>query len=210
MPRGQQDAHGLPMTHGSAKAELAELIAALPGSLIETMGDILLTALLEGHSTYTLGNGGSAALAAHLALDLTMLPQPVTDSLSTSPMVRCLSADAVVLTALANDFGFEHVFEKQLAPSALAGDVVIAISTSGRSPNVLTALEVARSRRATCLGLTGLAGSPLETLCHHTYAVGTERPTVAETLHAVFCQLLITHIRAALASCTRPREDSSP
>ncbi|MER3457737.1 MAG: phosphoheptose isomerase, partial [Chloroflexota bacterium] len=135
--------------------ELGEALAALPHAPIEAMLDILQQARLEGRTIFIVGNGGSASTASHFACDLgknTVMPGV--------PRFRvtALTDNMEVFSALANDLGYENVFAEQLANLLHPGDVVIAISTSGNSPNVLKAVEFARTQGATTIGWTGQGG----------------------------------------------------
>ena len=117
---------------------------------------ILITdALLRGNKVLWCGNGGSAADSQHLAAELLgrfRRPRAPLASIA-------LTTDSSVLTAIANDFGFDDVFERQVDALCLPGDVVVGISTSGNSRNVCAALEAARKRQASTVAFTGKNGS---------------------------------------------------
>lgn len=113
--------------------------------------EVLETARTEGHTVFFCGNGGSAATASHFQNDLTRW--------RTDPMrVVSLTDNVAVITALANDYGYELIFVMQLETMLQAGDVVVAITASGNSPNVVKAIEFANERGATTVGLTGFDG----------------------------------------------------
>jgi D-sedoheptulose 7-phosphate isomerase len=112
----------------------------------------------RGSSVFILGNGGSAATAAHIAADLANAPRRA----GQRPMrIFSLGENAACLTALGNDDGYEHVFAKQLDNYLAPNDVVIAISASGNSPNVLRAVELAKTRGAITVALAGFTGGTL-------------------------------------------------
>ena len=120
----------------------------------EAAGKALVAALRAGHKVLTFGNGGSATQASHFAGELigrflkTRRPLPA----------LALVSDPGSITCIANDFGYEAVFERQVAALALTGDVAVGLSTSGKSTNVCRALAAARARGAVTVALTGSAG----------------------------------------------------
>jgi D-sedoheptulose 7-phosphate isomerase len=133
------------------------------------------------------GNGGSAADAQHIAAEL--VGRLVDDR---APLAAiALTTDTSALTAIGNDYGFEHVFARQVSALGRAGDVFIGISTSGKSPNILAALQAARERKLVAIGLTRDGQTPMSALCD--VVVG-----VPETETALIQQI---HITAAHAIC---------
>jgi D-sedoheptulose 7-phosphate isomerase len=122
-----------------------------------------IAALRRGNKILFAGNGGSAADAQHLAGELVSrfnYDRPGLPAFS-------LSTDTSVLTAIGNDYGYEQLFARQIEAVGNAGDVFIGISTSGRSPNILRALRVARDRGLITVGLTGRGGGEMPALCDH-------------------------------------------
>jgi D-sedoheptulose 7-phosphate isomerase len=123
--------------------------------------EAVVASLESGGTIYFCGNGGSAADAQHLAAELSgryLVDRPALAAVS-------LTTNSSALTAIGNDFGFERVFARQLEGLGVAGDVLVAISTSGRSPNVVAAIEVAHQQGLTVIGMTGLKGSDFAALC---------------------------------------------
>lgn len=131
------------------------------GDAILKSGQLLANALLGGSKVLFFGNGGSAAEAQHLAAELVGRFQRERRPLP----ALALTTDTSALTALSNDYGFERVFARQVEALASPGDVVVALSTSGASPNVLAGVMAARERRCTVLGITGGDGKRLAGLC---------------------------------------------
>jgi D-sedoheptulose 7-phosphate isomerase len=131
------------------------------GDAILKSGQLLANALLGGGKALFFGNGGSAAEAQHLAAELVGRFQRERRPLP----ALALTTDTSALTALGNDYGFERVFARQVEALAAPGDVVVALSTSGNSPNVLAGVMAARERRCTVLGVTGGGGKRLAGLC---------------------------------------------
>ena len=135
--------------HQDSRDQLAESIARA--------GDMLAQALSDGHRVLSCGNGGSAADAQHFAAELIGRFEKERGAL---PAVA-LSTDTSALTAIGTDYGFERVFSRQVEGLGQEGDVLLAISTSGNSPNVVQAIEAARSRNMRVIALTGRDGGAM-------------------------------------------------
>ena len=121
---------------------------------IEEIADIMVEALGRKRKVIWMGNGGSAADAQHLAAELVSKFYMEREGLPS----LALHCNTSVLTAVGNDYGFDHVFERQIEALAREGDVVVGISTSGNSPNVLRAIEKARDKGCITVGMTGRSG----------------------------------------------------
>jgi len=127
---------------------------------LEDCARCIALAMGKGHKLLLCGNGGSAADAQHLAGEFVnrfLFDRPPLPALA-------LTTDTSVLTAISNDFGFEHIFTKQIRALGMPGDVLLAFSTSGESPNVLAALRAAREKDMHTIGLSG-AGHGMDALC---------------------------------------------
>ena len=127
----------------------------------EAIVDRLAGALAAGHKILLAGNGGSAADAQHLAGEF--LSRLNYDRAPAAAIA--LTTDSSVLTAIGNDYGYERVFERQVLGLGIPGDVLIAISTSGRSPNILRAIEAARCQGLVVVGFTGRSGGEMAARC---------------------------------------------
>ena len=142
--------------------------------------------LAGGGTVFWCGNGGSAGDSQHLAAELVgRFGRPGRGWPSVA-----LTTDSSVLTATANDFGYETVFERQAGVLVRPGDMLVAISTSGRSPNVLHAVEVARTKGAVTLALTGPADSPLGTAAGLVLRAPGETTSEIQTGHIALGQML--------------------
>jgi len=128
---------------------------------IRDIVEVTATALDKGHKLLLAGNGGSAADAQHLAGE--MLSRLNYDRAPAAAIA--LTTDTSVLTAIGNDYGYERLFERQILGLGCAGDVFIAISTSGRSANILRAIDAARQKRILTVGLTGRTGGEMASRC---------------------------------------------
>ncbi|MHC5023495.1 MAG: D-sedoheptulose-7-phosphate isomerase [Planctomycetota bacterium] len=153
---------------------------------LATIGAALLEALDAGGTIYTAGNGGSAAQASHLAEEL--IGRYRTDR----PPCRavCLNADPAALTCIANDYGFEAVFARQVDALARTGDALVALSTSGRSPNIVRGLESARAAGTLTVGLLGRDGGDCLDRCDHAIVVPGEDSAHIQEAHQVVIHLL--------------------
>lgn len=136
--------------------------AALHATLAE-VARACIEALRRGNKILFAGNGGSAADAQHLAGELVSRFSYDRPGLP----AFALTTDTSVLTAIGNDYGYEHLFARQIEAVGVRGDVFIGISTSGRSPNVLNALRAARQKGLITVGLTGRSGGSMPELCDH-------------------------------------------
>ena len=153
------------------------LDAALPE--IERSGQLICGALTSGRKVLLCGNGGSAADAQHIAAELVGCYEKQRRSW---PAIA-LTTDTSALTAVSNDLGYEQVFARQLAGLAQPGDVLIAISTSGKSKNVLRAAERARELGCKTIALTGATAEPLGSLCDMALAVPSSRTSRVQEAH---------------------------
>ncbi len=169
---------------------LARCKAALDGLDRKELGRIL--GLLrrvrqDGGTVFAAGNGGSAATASHFVTDLTKLGSPDPDRAFRG---LALCDNAALVTALANDEGYEAVFVAQLRRLARAGDVLVAFSTSGNSPNVVRAAEFARSMGVTTVALTGAAGGQLARLADHVIRIPDDHVGRVEDAHVIAAHLI--------------------
>ncbi|HEU0253591.1 MAG TPA: D-sedoheptulose 7-phosphate isomerase [Pyrinomonadaceae bacterium] len=151
--------------------------ATLPA--IEQSGQMICEALTSGKKVLLCGNGGSAADAQHIAAELVGCYEKQRRSW---PAIA-LTTDTSALTAVSNDLGYEEVFARQVAGLAQTGDVLVAISTSGKSKNVLRAAERAREFGCKTIALTGATAEPLGSLCEISVAVPSNRTSRIQEAH---------------------------
>jgi len=172
--------------------ELIGTLNDLPTDDIERAVDVLQYARLNDKQVFILGNGGSAATASHFACDLgknTVVPD--------RPRFRvmALTDNMPLFSALANDYGYGRVFAEQLANLVRPGDVVIGISGSGNSVNVLNAIRLAREVGATTIGLTGFDGGKLKGMVDVCVLVPSHCMEKVEDTHLVLEHLITTAVR---------------
>jgi D-sedoheptulose 7-phosphate isomerase len=146
---------------------------------IEESGKMICDALTRGNKILICGNGGSAADAQHIAAELVGYYE---NQRRSWPAIA-LTTDTSALTAVSNDLGFENVFARQVAGLAQAGDVLIAITTSGKSKNVLRAVEQAKERGCQIIALVGASAEILAPLCDLVVAVPASRTSRIQEAH---------------------------
>lgn len=156
---------------------------------IEQLARLCRTAIHEGGKILFMGNGGSAADAQHLAAEFVGRFEKERRGL---PAIA-LTTDTSLLTAVGNDYGFDMIFSRQIEALARPGDVVVGISTSGNSPNVVKALAIAKEMGAVTVGLTGAKGGKMDGLCDLCIKVPSEKTARIQEAH-----ILIGHIVCAL------------
>jgi D-sedoheptulose 7-phosphate isomerase len=168
---------------------------ATRGDRVEQAAAIIIEAITTGHVTLACGNGGSAAEAQHLVAELVGRFLRERDGW---PAIA-LTTDSSVLTAIANDYGYDSVFERQVRAIGRPGDVLVAFSTSGASANVVNAARRARQRGMRVIGLTGRAPSPLGRLAEVELAVPIADVPLVQEVHAVLVHLICEMVESALA-----------
>lgn len=153
-----------------------------------------IACMKTGNKILLAGNGGSAADAQHIAGEFVsrfMFDRPGLSAIA-------LTTDTSILTAIGNDYGYEKLFARQVQAHGQKGDVFIGYSTSGKSPNILFALEEARSRGLVCIGLTGNRGGPMKELCDHILEVpSADTPKIQEG-HLVLGHILCGIVESAI------------
>ncbi len=176
-------------------AELQKTVAKLPAELIDQVAATLLESARRGSKVFIFGNGGSAATASHFACDLaknTLVPD--------APRFRVIAlTDSVpLMTAWANDTSYDNIFAAQLSSLLDAEDVVIGISCSGNSANVLNAMAVARHRGATTIAFTGDQGGRLKEMVDLCIQAPTPHIELQEDVHLILEHCICTAIREQL------------
>ena len=146
---------------------------------VEAAGRALAERVKAGSKVLTCGNGGSSADAMHFAEEMTGRYRENRKALP----ALCLAADGSALTCIANDWSFADVFSRQVEAFGQKGDVLIVFSTSGKSPNIIKAIEAAKSRNMLCLGALGKDGGPAKALCDHAIVVPSEDTSRIQEIH---------------------------
>lgn len=167
-------------------AESADVVAAAAGAVVD--------AYRAGGKLIVFGNGGSAADAQHIAAEFVGRFERERDALP----ALALSVNTSAITAIANDYGYEEVFARQLRGLGAKGDVALAISTSGRSENVTRGLRAARELGMTTVGLTGGTGGDMPALCDHCVVVASEATARVQEGHILVAHVLCEIVETAL------------
>jgi len=152
---------------------------------IEKCGEVILNTFKRGNKILICGNGGSAADAQHIAAEFVGRYETERKALA----AIALTTDTSALTALANDYEFERIFSRQVEALAREGDLLIAISTSGNSPNIIKAAMSARQSGCRTLGMTGAGGKKLASLCDDCIMIPSSRTARVQEAH-----ILVAHI----------------
>jgi D-sedoheptulose 7-phosphate isomerase len=175
------------------------VLQELRHSEIDQIGIELFRAYEEGRKVYLLGNGGSASLASHFACDLAKGTVTAGEPRRRFQAIS-LTDNIALLTAWANDTSYDQVFAEQLRNVVRPRDIVVAISASGNSPNVLLALKVARELEAFNVGLTGFEGGKMKSLCDLCVVVPSDNMQIIEDLHVGIAHALFTVIRRHISN----------
>ena len=157
---------------------------------IQTASEIIVEALKNGNKILLCGNGGSAADAQHIAAELTGRYKTERRGL---PGIA-LTTDTSALTAIGNDYGYDRVFDRQVESLANKGDVIIGISTSGNSANVISALKLGRELGCKTVGLSGRDGGEMNNVCDINLIVPSDNTPRIQEMHILFghtiCQII--------------------
>lgn len=156
-------------------------------AVIAAMGKGLVACLGKGGTVFTAGNGGSASEALHMAEELTGRYKGNRRPLPAVALV----ADATALTCIANDFGFENVFSRQLLALGRPGDFAVFFTTSGKSENILKALAVAKERKINTICLLGKDGGAMAGKCDHEIIIRSESTARIQEAHQVIMHVLL-------------------
>jgi D-sedoheptulose 7-phosphate isomerase len=177
--------HGALIAHQTVIAQLEPLIPA-----IHALGERLRDCLNSGNKILLMGNGGSAADCQHIAAEIVGRYKRERRGL---PAIA-LTTDTSILTSVGNDYGFEYIFSRQVEALCAPNDIVIGLSTSGNSANVVAGIQAAKQAGAYTVGLTGASGGRLADLCDVTLAMpSSDTPRIQEA------HILIGHILCELA-----------
>lgn len=155
-------------------------------------------AISNGNKIMFFGNGGSAADAQHLATELTVR------FINDRPPIAglALTTDTSTLTAAGNDMGFDHIFARQIDALGKEGDIAIALSTSGNSPNIVNALEMARDKNIVTIGFSGNDGGKMKSLCDHILIVPSDTTARIQEMHILLGHMLCGGLEQKLGLST--------
>ena len=158
------------------------------------IAQVIVHGLRAGHKLLLVGNGGSAADAQHIAAEIVgryKKERPAYAAIA-------LTTDTSALTAISNDYGFEQVFARQVAGLGRRGDMLLALSTSGRSPNILAALRVAHEHGIITIGFTGANGAAMGVACDHLLVAPSDDTPVVQQIHLAVAHGICDEVEQAL------------
>jgi D-sedoheptulose 7-phosphate isomerase len=176
--------------------------ASLDAGLLDTarkIADVIASALRSSNKLLLAGNGGSAADAQHIAAEIVgryKKDRPAYAAIA-------LTTDTSALTAIGNDYGFEQIFARQVEGLGRRGDVLLVLSTSGRSANILAALKVARQQGLVTVGFTGAKGASLAASCDHLLVAPGDDTAVIQQIYMAFAHGICDVIEQALTQKTQ-------
>ena len=175
---------------------LSQCLKELSNDNIEEIVEIIIDAWRKGKQIFIMGNGGSATTASHFARDLR-----IGAAAKEKPRVRAYSLvdNMALVTALANDIEYSSIFEEQLIGQLNKGDVVVGISASGNSPNVLKAIEFARSQEAVTIGLIGFGGGRLKELTDKSIVLSSKDYGQVEDTHLILAHIISYLVKEKMA-----------
>jgi D-sedoheptulose 7-phosphate isomerase len=176
-------------------SDINEIVAGIPPVQVKEIIHLLLRAYEDERFVFIMGNGGSAATASHLACDLS---KGTIAAGRKRFKVIALTDNVPLITAWANDTDYEHIFAEQLSPFISANDVVIGISGSGNSPNVINAIKLAAAHSAITIGLTGFEGGRLKEVVDHCLVIPSNNMQHIEDVHMILTHLISSSIRDVL------------
>lgn len=173
-------------------ADVKRLCDILDIDEIESVCKLLLEGYKEGKKIFVAGNGGSAGTSNHFCCDF---GKNAVKGDSERPKIISLSANIEVLTALGNDFSYADVFSEQLKNLMNDGDLILLISASGNSPNVVKAAEYAKSRNGKVIGFTGFAGGKLKELSDSNINIPSDSYEKIEDLHMMLTHIIVCYFK---------------
>jgi D-sedoheptulose 7-phosphate isomerase len=179
---------------------LQEAMSQLPLDELERLSEALFRAYRNDKQVFTLGNGGSSSTASHMAADLAK--NTIGGNMHRF-RITCLSDNISIMTALANDLGYENVFVEQLMNHIRAGDVLLVVSASGNSPNILKAMNYARGQSAEVAALLGFDGGAARALADIALIIPSDHYGVVENAHLIINHILVDYFKGRLME-TRP------
>lgn len=171
-------------------------VDALPRADLVTLGDMLFRAYQNGKQVLTLGNGGSGSTASHMTADLA---KNTIQANMRRFRVLSLNDNLSLLTALANDTGYDNVFSEQIKNLIQPGDLLVVLSASGNSPNVLEAIRCAQARSAEVAGLLGFGGGEAARVVDLPIVVASSDYGIVEDVHLIINHILVEHFQLRLA-----------
>ena len=175
-----------------------DILKKLDQKAINDAMNLLEEARKNGSNVYVFGNGGSAATASHMENDFN---KGISEKLEKKYRFQCLNANIATIMAIANDNGYERVFEQQLENKLNDDDVIVAISGSGNSKNIINAVKYAKKQGCKVIGMTGYSGGELKKLSDISLHVPLDNMQITEDIHLIFNHLMMCILCETLSGC---------
>lgn len=170
---------------------VTELLAQVSREDIHKVADLVVDAYKSGKQVFLMGNGGSAATASHVACDL---QKGINCAGDKKFKVMSVTDNIPLIMAWANDYDYSDIFAEQIATFVQPGDLVIGISGSGNSPNVIKGIELANEKGAVTVGLCGFKGGKLAQTAHHSVVVASDNMQYIEDIHMILGHLIFRYL----------------
>ncbi|EGP06620.1 phosphoheptose isomerase 1 [Bradyrhizobiaceae bacterium SG-6C] len=190
-------AHFQSSLDGLTKAVQSDEVRATTQAIARAVTD----ALKAGNKLLLIGNGGSAADAQHIAAEIVGRYKQERSGWA----AIALTTDTSALTAIANDYDFEQIFARQVQGLAKRGDVLFALTTSGRSPNILAALKMARDLGVVTVGFTGERGESMRASCDHLFIAPTDDTPVIQQVHMMAMHAICDEVEQSLIAAAKAK-----
>jgi len=174
--------------------ELYQSLVSVDKKQLVAATDVLRKAYLTGRNIFVCGNGGSAAISEHFLCDHS---KGVCFDTGLKPKIHSLTGNISLITAIANDFSYEEIFSYQLKMKAIPGDVLVVISSSGNSANIIRAIEEARDMKMTTISMTGFSGGKVKELTDINLHVPESNYGIVEDAHQSLMHIMSQYIRVA-------------
>ena len=173
-------------------------LSSLDTEQLQIAAEMIAITIKEGGKIFTIGNGASAAIASHWATDYTKGCANLNKKPKVRPQVISLASNVPLITAIGNDMGYEYIYSNQLRWLANPDDMLITISSSGNSPNIIKALEVANSMNLDTIALTGFSGGKCKEMAIVNLHVDVHEYEATEDCHQAIMHIIAKHLRKVL------------
>ena len=172
---------------------MADLVQKIDAVAADAAVEAIMATMKTNHTIFVAGNGGSAATANHFAADF---GKNVVKGDENRPRIMSLCSNMGILSAYANDEGYESVFARQMTNWVGEGDLLVAISASGNSPNVVKAAELMHQKGGKVIAMTGFSGGKLKDLADISLHIEENRYETVEDIHSLFCHLIVSCVKS--------------
>ncbi len=176
---------------------LQKLISTIDTGSVQKVVDCFLQARRKDKTIYFAGNGGSAATASHFAQDMGEIGRKIRGK---GFRTQSINDNVAAVTAISNDYSYDNVFSMQIQYSFDAGDVLVVISASGNSPNVIKAVNLAKEKGGTAIGLVGFDGGRLSEICDHVVHIQSKNGEYGpvEDIHLILNHMIVSYLMMEL------------